>query len=389
MYCKKNFLMLACCVSLFPGLCYSQNYRSYRKDYLKGDIIQKAAAVGNYALSGDNSLSLEGIDFGLDIIKDLGYDNDLNIFMTACVNSLNKTKSETELKIIADKLILVFNAFSDDKVKICVLQRMEDFITDDCILLVNSFLAECIQQGRKEDDVIFSCLSLLEDNANRSSFNILFLAHVMDIWPKYTDEITQMYQKLLYLYPKDVVTLIAVLSPEQKLKAIDIIESNDNFTSGLKGDVYENIFSTLKSNALEDYRFSDVDILLELKSLDNLALLRWTRASGAATEFFSVARLQYENGIIVSSQFSNIIRDIAVISNTRETAVCLTMYLDYLNTLMDKGIHTSDEVVLAVIDSLALLGDKTAFDYLLAVGYFNYPQPIKDAAQEALSKIKW
>lgn len=42
-----------------------------------------------------------------------------------------------------------------------------------------------------------------------------------------------------------------------------------------------------------------------------------------------------------------------------------------------------------MIDSLAKLGDKSAFDYLLYVGYLEYPESIKKAARDALSGLKW
>jgi hypothetical protein len=35
------------------------------------------------------------------------------------------------------------------------------------------------------------------------------------------------------------------------------------------------------------------------------------------------------------------------------------------------------------------LGDKTAFDYLLYVGYLSYPETVKKASRDALARLAW
>ena len=73
--------------------------------------------------------------------------------------------------------------------------------------------------------------------------------------------------------------------------------------------------------------------------------------------------------------------------NTHEAAVRLALYLDLLNSDVERGKSVEDEVVLAVIQSIGDLGDKVAFDYLLYAGYLNYSDSNKKAARDSLNRL--
>ena len=56
---------------------------------------------------------------------------------------------------------------------------------------------------------------------------------------------------------------------------------------------------------------------------------------------------------------------------------------------LEKGNSVSSEIALAVINTLGAIGDKAAFDSLLAVTYLNYEESVLTAAREALSGLRW
>ena len=56
---------------------------------------------------------------------------------------------------------------------------------------------------------------------------------------------------------------------------------------------------------------------------------------------------------------------------------------------MEKGTPVASEIVLAVINTLGAIGDKSAFDSLLAVTYLNYEESVLTAARDALSGLRW
>ena len=67
----------------------------------------------------------------------------------------------------------------------------------------------------------------------------------------------------------------------------------------------------------------------------------------------------------------------------------LSSYLAELNEQTENGNPCSKTVVLAVINALGLLGDKTAFDNLLYVSYIGYPEEVIEASRNALARLKW
>jgi hypothetical protein len=74
---------------------------------------------------------------------------------------------------------------------------------------------------------------------------------------------------------------------------------------------------------------------------------------------------------------------------TTEAAQALALQLGYLNSRTEMSGEYDEAIVLALINALGELKDKSAFDYLLYVGYLNYPDKILAAAREALNRLRW
>ena len=74
---------------------------------------------------------------------------------------------------------------------------------------------------------------------------------------------------------------------------------------------------------------------------------------------------------------------------TTEAAQALSIFLGLLNSETEQKKTYNEQVLLSVIQSLGALGDKSAFDYLLYVGYLDYPETVKQAARDALARLEW
>ena len=61
----------------------------------------------------------------------------------------------------------------------------------------------------------------------------------------------------------------------------------------------------------------------------------------------------------------------------------------YLNSKVGNLTNVQVNVVIAVINTLGAIGDKTAIDSLLDVTYLTYPESVLSAAQNALLELKW
>jgi len=72
-----------------------------------------------------------------------------------------------------------------------------------------------------------------------------------------------------------------------------------------------------------------------------------------------------------------------------DSAQALSIFLGLLNSETEQKKTYNEQLMLAVIQSLGDLGDKTAFDYLLYVGYLDYPETVKKASRDALARLQW
>ena len=104
--------------------------------------------------------------------------------------------------------------------------------------------------------------------------------------------------------------------------------------------------------------------------------------------FFAAAKNEYKQGILNDDQFSTVIEAIIIIAPLEAVNPLIDLLGEYNNDV-ENNRKVSANVVIAVINTLGALGDKTAFDILLSVTYLSYPEKVLSAAQTALAGLKW
>jgi hypothetical protein len=117
-----------------------------------------------------------------------------------------------------------------------------------------------------------------------------------------------------------------------------------------------------------------------------LTKLSWSSATTDVIKHFDQTLQEKTLGVGRTSHVLEAIQCLGAM-NSHEAAVRLALYLDLLNSDVERGRSVEDEIVLAVIQSLGDLGDKVAFDYLLYAGYLDYSDSIKKAARESLNRL--
>ena len=127
----------------------------------------------------------------------------------------------------------------------------------------------------------------------------------------------------------------------------------------------------------------------QLETVKVLADNKWTRASDLAKDYFSVAKIAYNGKFLTAEQWTGAIACVEVLAS-RAAVLPFTEYLDQMNKAQESGNAPDKAVVLAVINALANLGDKSSFDCLLYVTYVkDYPEEVAVAARNALTRLKW
>jgi len=127
---------------------------------------------------------------------------------------------------------------------------------------------------------------------------------------------------------------------------------------------------------------------LILESMGQLTALKWSEASPAVVRYFYRIQGDYKNDRGIVDLLIPVAQCMGAMK-TQEAAQALSIFLGLLNSETEQKKTYNEQLLLAVIQALGDLGDKTAFDYLLYVGYLDYPESVKKASRDALARLQW
>ncbi len=382
----KAFLLISLS---FCAIYTNAEVKQYESEYIKGDIVQKEEAVKKAALEGDNIFCLQALDFALQAQDVLGDDVEIYDLAEISVQSLKyRAAPDSVINEIAQKLSQVFAQFQAPRIRIAVLKQFRNFPSFSAVSLVNSYLTEQAQKTVYMDTVTLEALHFLRDYGNSTSFSIMFISDLMGIWTEQREELQASYAPLADSCKNEIISILSGLNTEKKKEAVLLIAENKNISKKICGEIAENVLSWSISNMGDNSDIQKGFIDLQLTCASVIASTQWTRASALMTDYFNIARNEYENNILEPAEFAVLIQDIASVGSSK-TGQVLALYLDFLNRSMENNVAPVEVVVLSVINALGELGDKTAFDYLLYVTYLDYPDEVVMAARNALAKLKW
>ncbi|MCR5218434.1 hypothetical protein [Treponema sp.] len=379
---KKIFklLQLSAVFSLFAINAFAQN-QQFEIDYVKGNLEDKITAVKESARIGDYSLNVKAMDFCLEYNKLLSQEEGFKSLLLEALTSISSSYPED----VSGRLCRIFKEIQDVEVRLAVLDRFNDYSSANSVSLVNSYLSEQIRNNSPSDEIILKSVKYLQSNGNVTSFRLIFVADILGIWEENTEALSQAWGPLANNSENEMLQVFQSSDFNQKLLILRAVQKNPYVSKKIRSEIAENALSEAIYNIGET---SDVIIELQKESLRVIADCQWTRAASLATDYFSVARKEYENGHMTAEDFAAVITDIAAIASD-ETGHVLSEYLDFLNKSKEFSNAPVEAVVLSVINALGGLGDKTAFDYLLYVTYLDYSPEVITAARNALAKLKW
>lgn len=238
-----------------------------------------------------------------------------------------------------------------------------------------------------DTEILKTAIAALGKFKNASSFPVLFSCYMCA-----DTDISAQAEKALEnfsgIYDKHIRNLIANGNITEKRRALDLVLSNSQNSDFFKAEMSENALAqTIKCSAVAAADAEEC-VKLKMQAVRELYRVSWTRSPSLMREVFTAARKEYAEGLLTDNQFIEIMYAFTRLA-AAEAGSLLSNYLKELNKNREENKDVSTPVVLAVIQSLQLLGDKTAFDDLLYATYQSYPEEVLSAARDALSKLKW
>lgn len=357
--------------------------------FVKGNVSDKIAAVKS---SGEGALAKKAVDFVVENAPLLKDDRDLAGLAVAGILSYPAEEYKKNPKQVLQDFSDVFYAFDDTNVRVSVLEKISAFYEQkafsDWTAFVNGYLTQKIAAASSSDDTVKKSVAALGVIGNGSSFGVLHSIIQQNIW---TDLHPLVYEALTKIADKSLNEIFDVVDKAElvELKLLSkIFIKNDKISPALRSEIAEKALN--RSMILSGTSSNSQDLAgFQLETVKVLADNKWTRASDLAKDYFNVAKIAYNGKFLTAEQWTSAISCVEVLAS-RAAVSPFTEYLDQMNKAQESGNAPDKAVVLAVINALANLGDKSSFDCLLYVTYVkDYPEEVAVAARNALTRLKW
>ena len=390
---RKSFLLIF--FVLFSISLYAQN-NSYTIQYLKGNITDKTRAIKESTGSESDYLANRAIEYALENKELLGTDRDLDALVVAAVLSISddylKNSNDEEKVKFSEKLYNLYSNFEDSNtVEIAILTKLES-IKD--LLPIEKFVNNLNNKLKNENmndmdpSFLKTTLSSLEKMGNTESFIILYYFYSADKYPKFEEEIEK---TLITLSPNAVNEILGFIkeADSNQLKRIySLTTKTQKLSKNNVCIIAENLLNRSILLMGDSSKILPEDIDLQITCLKILADNKWTRASDSVLSYFQITKSLYKINSIKDEDFTFVISSLSSITPLKAVSP-LTSYLEELNGRKENGEEVSSSVILSLINTLGAIGDKAAFDSLLAVTYLSYEEAILSAARQALSGLRW
>lgn len=389
---KKIIIIL-----IFTNLSINIFSQSLKIKYLKGNISEKTSAVKE--ATGEEAwwLCENALDFVLNNKEIIGNDRDLDALAVATILSINNDYvssllSETQKFVLMNKYIDLFTKYeSSATVQTAVISKVvsqKDILNyNNFTAILNSYISKN-SLNQIDSSVLKSILTVFEHIGNNQTFLILYT-----LWnnPKNADYFQNIENALVYLIPISMNEVLNIIHQKDinKITAIfNLAKNNTKISKNSACEIAENVLNESILLSDDSSRITDDYVKLQLSALEILNDNNWTRASAIALSYFDFSKILYSEKKLTNYDMQIIISSLSNIAPLN-AVLPLSKYLEELNSKKEQNEEISSDVILTVIKTLGAIGDKSAFDSLLAVTYLDYPESVLSAAREALAGLRW
>ncbi len=288
----------------------------------------------------------------------------------------------------------VFESAGDLETRLRMLEALAATAAGDGPLVagIAAFLDEqnrLFAAGRKPDPrLVLAVVGTLGSLADPAALSSLFNARVAGHSP----QITAAADEALLANHGDLREFLAAVvrsgSPVERRDAFALAVAAARIDAQAKAALAEDALRAalaMPTAAEETVRISRE---LRASAVAVLESARWSRASPLAVEHFSAAALEYDRGQVGIGYLVAAVNGLGAMG-THEAAERLTAYLETLNSRRELGKPCDEQIVVAVIAALARLEDKSAFATLSYARYLDYSDKVKQAASDAITRLKW
>jgi len=387
---KTGFIVLFVFLS-FPIFCDSPVLQLYKQKFSRVDLSAKAQVLESAA--NDDTLGAETgqfydyvLQFALENSELLKNDYAMQRIIDLSITGLRKTGYSNSVETVWK----LFMGYPDSSIGAEILitagklGKQNKTITEN----INNYLAEknnLYRSGTPANYMMISaCIIAIMELDDISSYPALFTV----ICSGYPEVIKSEAQGALDIISGNLKRFLSDTlesgSPSEKFFALTVGMNSHKLTVPEQGQLAELALEQClinKDNAdLSSVSYAAVQALIQL---------RWKRANNLAIRYFYRMQTEFQHNTASSRErFLEAISLLGAVGNS-DAALALCLQLGLINARTERTGEFDEEITLAIVRSLGLIGDKAAFDYLLNVSNLIYPENILAAAGEAIDRLRW
>jgi HEAT repeat protein len=368
---------------------------SYERNFTRASLATKAGILRD-AATDDRSAEFIGelYEFALRFVLDNGELLREDPDMIALAGIAARGAGSSGYKPSADTLWKLFSVYRDSHSRVEILGALGILGRGNTQVVenLNQFLANqnnYFRSGMIPDyPALTACVAALGSLGDGSSFPVLFSAMTAGYPQALVQETIKALESLQGNYKQYLIDVIRKNPPTEKLAAFQIGITNQKFTEADQGELAETALE-ITLDLFPDNAGSGAAVSsLRFAAVEALTRLKWVRASPLTIRHFYRVQTDYSSGAASREQLLEAIACLGGMG-TSEAAQVLALQLGYFNSQTERNGEYDEAVIMALVQALGFIGDKVAFDYLLYIGYLNYPEQIQAAAREALNRLKW
>lgn len=390
---KGIFCAFLCAASIYAAAQTADPVvLSYQRNFIRASLSTKIELLSDatrITTVNMTPLYADAIGFIIQYYPVLGNDSQITDLAAAAATHSVQWNDP----VILPALRNLFTAVPETRIRILCLDSLSKFQKPDkeTVGFLNLWYSQGVQtpQANQDTVVLAACAKALGTIGDETSLPILFSSLFLKIDSSITSAADSAIREINSGFTPFVMGIIAKKNIQESYTVFKLFGKKGTITEAEKGSVAESVFSAmLDASAASGSQDSATRELLLGESLNTLAELSWSQASPLVLRYFYQIQGDYRNGAGNMELFLPVIRTLGKMATT-EAAQALSIFLGLLNSETEQKKTYNEQMMHTVINALGELGDKTAFDYLLYVGYLNYPESVKKASRDALARLTW
>lgn len=365
---------------------------SYQRNFIRASITTKIELLNDASRITTIvmiPLYAEALSFVRLSYPILGADAQL---MDLAVIAATKSAAYQDASILQE-IQLVFSAVSETRVRVACLNAFGVLGKGQIekITFLNGWFRESISDDSAFIDpkILTACAVALGKIGDTSSFSVLFKAASSSLDSSVIQASSTALNSISDLYTENILAIIAGKQLKDIYAAFSFAMKKDSLQVDEKGRISEAVFASVVDSGVVGFDADSVLLATIIReSMEQLTVLKWSQVSPLIVKYFYQKQSDYKNEQANVDVLVPIIRCMGAMGTT-DAAQALSIFLGLLNSDTEQKKTYNEQLLLAVIQALGDLGDKSAFDYLLYVGYLSYPETVKKASRDALARLQW